>query len=483
VRTKQPLTEEQITAILAEAHRRTTLRDDQFGENSSILAELHHKQRAVAEDTSRAISVLGDRRSGKTFVVADLLSHTSGQGKGLDQLYLNPTAKQARLIMWEGPDGLKAAAERHKINMKFHNASMVATSTTGSRIMCGGAETREDIEYWRGFKFKRVVVDEAGAFKAHLEELIQSVLQPTLMDLDGSLLLAGTPGVVLAGLFYEASREDGLANKAWSQHHLTVFDNPIMKDPKKFQEWVLQMNGWTRDHPRFRREYLGEWVREDSTLVYRYFSDGRNTYTELPPQSEWFHILALDLGYEEDTAFRVISFSPKHRACYFGESFKKNHMTITDIANVIGKWNDRYHFIRMVADAGALGKPIVVELNQRHGLSVYAAEKKNKPAYIEALNDDLHAGNIKVKPGDPIIGEWAKLQWADEERRIEDPRFENHDSDASLYGWREAKHFMYQEPVHVPKLGDDDWHTYEALRMEELDVRNVDSQERPWWDS
>ena len=477
------MTDERAVELLAEHKRRTDLLSSQFGDDSSILAELQAKQRAVAEDESRAISVLGDRRSGKTFVVGDMLHHTAGQHSGWDCLYLNPTAKQARLIMWEGPDGLKGAAERHKLHMKFHNASMVATNSNGSRIMLGGAETREDIEYWRGFKFKKVVIDEAGAFKAHLEELIQSVLQPTLMDLDGALVLAGTPGRILAGLFYEASRQDGLRNTAWSAHHLTVLDNPIMKNPQGFHDWVLKMNGWSRDHPRFRREYLGEWVREDSTLVYRFFTDGRNNYTELPSHIEWFHILALDLGYEDDTSFRVITFSPKHRECYFGESFKQNQMTISEIAAITKKWDDRYHFIRKVADAGALGKQIVAELNERHGLSFIAAEKKNKPAYIEAMNDDLHAGHIKVKPGDPIIEEWAKLQWADELRRIEDPRFDNHDSDASLYGWRDAKHFMYQEPVHIPKRGEDDWHDYEAARMEQLDVAEYEKrQERPWWD-
>ena len=117
MRTKQPLTEEQVTEILAESNRRTALRARQFGENSSILAELHPKQRAVAEDTSRAISVLGDRRSGKTFVVANVLEHTSGQGPGLDQLYLNPTAKQARLIMWEGPDQVPGPRRVHRESM------------------------------------------------------------------------------------------------------------------------------------------------------------------------------------------------------------------------------------------------------------------------------------------------------------------------------------------------------------------------------
>ena len=134
-------------------------------------------------------------------------------------------------------------------------------------------------------------------------------------------------------------------------------------------------------------------------------------------------------------------------------------------------------------DAGGLGITIVDELNDRHGFMIRAAEKSKKGSYIEVLNDDLLMGHIKVRADDPIIAEWAKLQWETEDRKQEDRRMPNHDADASLYAWRECKHYLHSDPVRVPRIGDKDFAAHEERRMEDLDIEQLTVKtDQPWWE-
>ncbi|HEC62233.1 MAG TPA: hypothetical protein ENI27_08270, partial [bacterium] len=187
------LTVEQEDMFLLEYQKRKAKQAVAAGLNSPLLAELFDEQLNFVLDPETLKAVLCNRRSGKTFGVSSLLTWTSLQETGWDCLYLNLTSKLTRQVIWDGPDGLKMCARRNGISAHFNNQAMTVLLANGSKILCGGAENADDIEMYRGLKFKTVVVDEAGAFKAHLEELITSVLQPTTVDMDGSLILVGTP--------------------------------------------------------------------------------------------------------------------------------------------------------------------------------------------------------------------------------------------------------------------------------------------------
>ncbi len=477
------LTAEDGELVLEEIAKRKSQRAVRELEQSPILAELFAEQRDFVLDPDREIAALCNRRAGKTFAVADLLLLTADQDPKNDCLYLNLTGKLAKSVMWDGQDGLKKADDRHGMGVSFQNQSLVATLANGARILCAGAENADDIELYRGHKYKLVVIDEAGSFKAHLESLITSVLQPTTVDLQGRLVLVGTPGKVLAGLFYDATRADGRRNTAWKLHAWSILDNPHIPHAKEEIARILRINKWDEKNPTFQREWLGRWVREDSTLVYKFPEGEGSYYDKLPAAHEWFHILGIDLGYTAPSAFRVITYSPEHPSVYLGQRILRTKLSITGIAGVISDLSQEFEFQTIVADTGGLGVMIIEELNERHGLAVRAAEKRHKAEYIEAMNDDLRMGRVKVPIGDPIIDEWANLQWADDVNRIEDPRLQNHDSDASLYAWRESKHFHFIENIPDPKYGDDAWHQWEADRMEAADCEKFGQDtENPWWE-
>ncbi|HDY64754.1 MAG TPA: hypothetical protein ENH84_00780 [Phycisphaerae bacterium] len=478
------LTVEQEDWFLLEYQRRKAKQAVAAGLNSPLLAELFQQQRDFVLDPETLRAVLCNRRSGKTFAVSSFLMWTALQEPGWDCLYLNLTSKLTRQVIWDGPDGLKACARRNGISASFHNQSMTVLLPNGSKILCGGAENADDIEMYRGLKFKAVVVDEAGAFKAHLEELITSVLQPTTVDMDGVLILSGTPGKILAGLFYNATRSDGKRNLYWSFHQWSVLDNPHISNAAEKIAKILKVNKWDESNPTFQREWLGNWVVEESTLVYKFPGGTKCLYKTLPAAKEWYHILGIDLGWSSPSSFRVISYSPQLSKVYLQDRFQKTHMGITAIHKQIEKYEEKYDFCSIVADAGALGKTIVEEINERFSRSIKAAEKTHKADFIEALNDDLRMGRIQVLEDDPIIEEWARLQWENEEHKKEDPRFANHDADATLYGWRESKHFAHITEVRPPAPGDDAFAEYEEARMLEVDIGKFGSEkeDQPWWE-
>ena len=127
-------------------------------------------------------------------------------------------------------------------------------------------------------------------------------------------------------------------------------------------------------------------------------------------------------------------------------------MITSEIAEIIEDLNYRYNFTSMVCDTGGLGKSMVEEMRRRYALPLKAAEKRNKFAYVEYFNDGLRTERIKVLSGSEIFDEWDLLQW-NENRNKEDDRFENHLSDAALYGWRECRHYMYEEGIPPAEVG------------------------------
>src|SRR5205807_2475481 len=108
---------------------------------------------------------------------------------------------------------------------------------------------------------------------------------------------------------------------------------------------------------------------------------------------------------------------------------------------------DTYRPERVVVDSGGLGKAFVEEMKQRHGLPVQAAEKTHKAAYVALLNGDLDASLVKVRRTGPLAGEWSVLAKDPDDPTKEAENLPNHCSDAALYGWREARHFLGRSPV------------------------------------
>jgi len=419
-------------------------------------------------DGSRFRTTVCSRRAGKTVGIGADMVDTARAEPEVNLLYITITQQQARAIIWS--DLLKII-EEYEIDCKVDNVRLTITFPNKSRIYIAGAKDRTEIEKFRGWKLRKCYIDECQSFRSYLKELINDIIIPALRDKRGGLCLTGTPGPVKAGVFYEYSQ-----SKNWKSHHWTAFDNPYMHSPPDLDlEEILReeriIRGIDESDPSYIRETFGRWVEDKDALVFK-FSRAKNTYTALPTTGEWNYIIGIDIGYNDSDAIAVIGYNTHHKKVYLVDEHVKNKQNISQLVAVIKEYRDEYNPIRMVMDAGALGKKIQEELRMRHGLNIDAADKARKVEFIELLNDDLRTERFKAFNKSLFEEDCMLVQW-DKDSRIRNPErpkisdtYHSDICDAVLYAWRECRHYLSEKPEIKPKDGTDAY-------MKELEMKEA----------
>lgn len=435
--------------------------------------DLFDKQLGLINDESKLKAALCGRRAGKTYSVCYYLIQEAYRLPDSICAYVALTRPSAKRLMWQE---MKRANRRYNLGLRFNNAELVVTCPNNSQIFLAGANDEGDIDKLRGSAYRLVVLDECASFGPHIESLVEEVLEPALIDHDGTMVLIGTPNAACSGLFHYATTNP---NSGYSVHHWTVLDNPHVPDAKEWLKRRMQRKGWGEDHPIYLREWCGRWVQSYDSLVYP-FAEDKNIYTE--PPSDVNFVLGVDLGYEDATAFVIGAYSSDSPAFYIVDCKKESHLIPAEIAEEIRFYISRYNPSSIVMDTGGLGKSIAEEMKKRHGLPIRYAEKRNKAAYIELMGSDMRLGHVKVAPNSPIIDEWKLLQW-DEDKRKEDGRYENHLCDAALYAWRESRHYLHKSVMPSMEVGSDEyWKAQEEKMWNQVASKLEDSSEA-WWEN
>ena len=393
------------------------------------------------------------RRAGKTVGVAADMIDAALEEEEVNLLYITITQQQARAIIWSD---LIKIVEEYELDCKTDNVRLTITFPNKSKIYIAGAKDRTEIEKFRGWKLKKCYIDECQSFRSYLKELINDIIIPALRDKRGQLYLTGTPGPVKAGVFFEYSQ-----SKNWRSHHWTAFDNPYMHSPPGLDlEEVLTeeriIRGIDESDPSYIRETFGKWVEDKDALVFK-FSKAKNVYTELPTQGEWNYIIGIDIGYNDSDAIAVIGYNTYYKKVYLVDEYVKNKQNISQLVGAINRYKEEYNPIRMVMDAGALGKKIQEELRMRHGLNIEAADKTRKVEFIELLNDDLRTEKFKSFKDSLFEEDCMLVQW-DKDSKIRNPErpkisdtYHSDICDAVLYAWRECRHYLSERPPMQPK--------------------------------
>lgn len=463
---------------------------------NQMMDELFTEQRTlIREDKSRWKSVLVPRRGGKTFAFSRYAVDKCLERKNSVVLVLTLTLKSCKRLYW---DEIKELMSKKGIAFKPDKTNATFTLFNGSVIMLGGAETEADIERWRGIYADLVLVDECKSFHPTVFlELIESAIEPTLLDNLGTIVVGGTPGTDMVGPFFEATypefktdtgvhrcrpyyEKDKPYWKArrpkWSLHTWTQRDNVMMPHIWRAALELKEINGWDDNHPTWLREYEGKWVQGESAWVFSYGdanaragSDGNPLCTYYPLEEsdnkfglpngvEWNYSLGIDLGYEDSTAFVIAAWSVDHPILYYVFSHKAPHMKVPEIAERIEMLSAMVGgFSGIVADTGGLGKLIVETLNFTHGFNIVPAQKKDKLDFIELMNSDYDTGRIKHLPGLSLSSEVLNLRFdltrgtKSELLRAGKLRYErdaeDHLADAHMYVYRFVRHMLYEEMV------------------------------------
>lgn len=468
---------------------------------SLLRSRLFQQQLDFLNDPSRKKTLLCPRRAGKTYALTTLLVTTCLTRPRANCVYITMTRGTAQSLIWEE---LKHLDTELELGINFHNTNLVATFPRGGSIKLTGAETAHDVDKLRGKPYDVVVLDESKSFPPDIiDELVKQVIEPALHDRAGTLIMAGTPGAILAGVFYEATREGSAITRpwrsregwerpfTWSGHSWNTSDNQAM--PHIWQGFLAdkEANRWHDDDPIWRREYLGQWVADDSGFVFRY-NDERNSWLPelsegnpfgLPDGHEWRFVLGVDLGFNDDTDIEVAAYSETCDTMYHVYSFAQPGLVVSEIARELRKAEQIFgQFDAMIGDRGGLGRTIIESLNAEYGFDIQPAEKQEKRDHIELCNSDLMAGRIKVLRGSHLERQMKYAQW-DERGKDIDKGFPDHAIDAFVYLWRHCFHHYTRQVVEAPKRGTEAYYAWaeaqEEARLAEQYERNAETD---WWE-
>lgn len=408
------------------------LRGSLFKEQLALIDDLAHPRRTAC----------CGRRAGKTqSVIRDLLLTCAARDRSI-VVYFSTTLASARKMVWDGPDGIPALISDMGLDAicEVNETDHRVRFKNGSVLWVSGCETLPDARRWKGMRYDLAILDECQDWPEEiLAYMVNQALGPALMDRRGQLILTGTPGPLLDGLFYNAS-EGKLPG--WGHHHWTCFENPHIHNPQEFINGECQTRGLTLDDPIIQREFFGRWVRDVNTLLFHY-QPGRNDYAVLPPAPEWRYVVGMDVGVRDLSTFVVCAFRQFDPTVYILEAFGMNGSAVTEFCLMAKSFQAKYGDATIfVQDQGGLGKGYAVELGKYHNLFPRVAAKADKAGYIRLMNDQLRLERVKAGPGaKPLTDQWLRLQM-DLKTQIEKPSQACDFADAALYAWRECWAFL-----------------------------------------
>lgn len=389
------------------------------------------------------------RRSGKTLADAVYLIKTCQEFPKSPTLYLGLTRESAKEAIWGSLIEILTSLE---IEHEARPSTLRITFPNGSFIQLFGADTPNAAARLRGRKFKLVVIDETS-FYAAVDSLMPVIL-PTLSDYSGTLVMTSSPGMMLSGFFYEA--DQGSMADQWEHYHWTLLQNPLFMgpatDPKFASRGEEELDtvcrllfGGKRDHPAFIREYLGQWVRDGSALVYPYTEANLLPGNIKGPHDEY--AMGLDLGVASDSAVVVWKYSQYSREAQIVDEWSQAEASVDDLAAILKDFMRLYNTSLIIADTGGLGAATVQELRKRYQLPIKAATKIDKAFFQRIFANDLLSGFIKVTKDLKILQEWGKIVRDENGQEIRGPS--NHLSDAALYSYRYLYNTFLQHAVPV----------------------------------
>lgn len=403
--------------------------------------------------------------------------------------YILPTAKSVTLAIW--PLAKRIVTRHFGAGAVVNETLRTIRLPVGGTMVFGGCETRADAANWYGMAFNEATLDEAGNYPDDVFVLLSDEsIEPSLMDHGGDLIHSGNPGRTLRGRWYDETR-DGRSDTT-PLYVGDARDNPFLaQSAAEYFAAVRQRHGWTELSASFRRQYLGEWVEDEGELVFPLSKANlvaglpdRSSAGGLLPESQWRYVIGVDVGVVDDTAIAVVAAHALDDREYVVSTEKHRNWISGQLAGRLRELKRRYPGAPIVLDTGGMGRLHAEELSRRFGIYVEPAEKREKESAIRLTRDLLLGGRILVLDGqcnDALREEWSVLGW-DEDRRLPDPSFADHASDAASYALRRLRHYRSESVGPAPDLGTDAWEAEfrAAHRRRSIEQFERSRRRMPW---
>lgn len=438
----------------------------------NVTQFLFDQQLKFFEDPADFKVAVCSRRAGKTIACAAHLVHTAINTPDVVCLYITLARTQAKKLVWKE---IKKICDTAKLQVKIDETELSLEFQNKSIIYLSGAKDQSEIEKFRGLAIKLCYIDECQSFRAYIEDLIDDIIAPALMDYAGTLCLIGTPGPVPSGYFHNCA----VTSEVWSKHHWTFWDNPhiAIKSGKTHQQILdreLKRRGVTMEDPSIQREWFGKWVLDSDSLLLHY-TEQANDYAFMPEGKHYNYIMGIDVGHNDADAIAVLGWADDDPTTYLVEELITPKQDITALAEQVKTLQNKYNVVEMVMDMGALGKKIGEEIIRRHGIPVEAADKVRKMENIALLNDALRTGRFKAKKESKFTQESYLVEIdrdkSNPERIKVSDRFHSDIIDAVLYAFKKSPAYSYTPPEKKAQPGTREWFTEQEKGMFEQELQ------------
>ncbi len=378
---------------------------------SPAFRGLTPKQLKATRGIARFRAWLAGRRSGKSYAAAVQLL---GGKRGETSIYIARTLKSAKAIILNVFVELN---DKYKLGLHIRAATGTITEPSGHVIQLFGIKDRGAADLIRGIpKLRKVFLDEAGAFTDELLKYsIENVLQPMLLDLQGHMSVAGTPGVIPKGYWYDITGNPGMYPPIagrWQTHHWTYEDNPHVNAELVIQE-ALEANGITPQDATFMREFLAIWCEDLDAIIYRYKGENPDNGGWAPMPKSGMTVMCIDFGVVDQTAWAVGRQEYESRPhLHVLKAYGESNLDLPEIAKITQQLRERFDVYKIYADEGALGKGYANNLRNQYKLPIEPMDKQHKRSKIDVVRGRIAAGTLHLcAEAETLYDEWRTLCW------------------------------------------------------------------------
>jgi len=269
----------------------------------------------------------------------------------------------------------------------------------GSVIYTAGVNNQHADDL-RGTSSHLNIVDEAAQID-ELKYLVQSVLMPQQLTVDGTMLLLSTPPTVADHDYaeiYQECKEEGNVKT------FTIYDNAnVMKDRRKFEAYLKEAGG--EESVTWRREYLAQWVQDTDKPV---IPEWKDEFVQDPPRPRhytWLHkYVGMDTGFRDNTAL-IFAYYDFERATFVierelrlsGEDVTTRHLAaeVRRVEKELG-WDTSRGPITRIADNNNL--IFLNDLHLQEKVTFHPTSKDERHAMVNATRLWFGSGRVNVHP-------------------------------------------------------------------------------------
>lgn len=500
-----------LRALVAEKRRRALAGavDAGLRERLDAMRSSVHPEAAAAfyEDKSPLVAVRGTRRSGKSRTGLRRLADDACTIPHARVIYVNETLAECENIAWigNGRDGLLTLNEEFQLGGVANHSKHTLTFPNGGIIRLVGADDMRQVNKLRGIAPHTVLIDEAQK-APHLGPLIRQSLGPAMMDYGGQIILPGTPGVDLSGLYYDVTNEEDPL-EGWSVHELNVLSNPFFgaTEEERFERTVAKFCREQRlalDAPEVQREWFAKWVKTDARYVFpvhqlpehelcyaepRWRPDGRPDIAaaladlpKLPRKVRWEFTLGTDHGYMPDPfAYVLWAWSWEWKELLEVCSWSQTKLDADEQLAEMMWVAEQVPLSIVTGDFGGaatpMGKGWARRWEERFGYPIVEAQKHRKYEALQLFNTDIRQKRIRVRRGSPLHTQIKTVLWLPQmgaSRLREDPTFPNDVTDAGLYGHRHTAQHLARPTPPKPDRGSPEFLEAFERRLEDEETES-----------